>query len=74
MARVVGATSHGNRHALVNVNYNMKVVVDFLVEKKPFEKNQGRGFGENSETKHANLFSNGLTKIALGVPLKNYQI
>ena len=74
MARVVGATSHKNRHALVNVNYDMKVVVNFLVEERLFEENQGRGFGENSETKHANLFSNGSTKIALGVPLKNYQI
>ena len=74
MALAIEATNHGNRYSLIDINYDIKVIVDLLVQKKPFEEHQGRGFGETSETKHADFFSNETAKIALGIPLKNYQI
>ena len=74
MARVTGSTDHGNRHGLVNVNFDIKVVVDILVQEKPFEEHpKGRGSGVNGETEHADLFSKGSAKIASGIPLKNYK-
>ena len=73
MAQATGAMNHGNRHAAVDTNHDIKVVVDLLVPEKPFEQRQGRGSGENSETQHADFFSIGTTKMVLGIPLKNYK-
>ena len=73
MAQATGATNHGNRYAVVDSNYDIKVVVDLFLQEKPFEEHPGRSSGDTRETKHADLFSNGSAKIALGIPLKNYK-
>ena len=73
MAQATRATNHGNCYAVVDTNHDIKAVVDLLVQKKLFEEHQDRGSGDNGETKHTDLFSNGSTKIALGIPLKNYK-
>ena len=70
MALATGATDHRNRHALVDINHDIKVVVDFFVQKNSFEKHQGRVSKEINKTKHADLFSNRTTKIALEILLK----
>ena len=74
MAQATRATNHGNRHAVVDTNHDIKVIVDLFVLEKPFEQRQDRGSGENNKTQHTNLFSISTTKIALRIPLKNYKV
>ena len=59
---------HREDFNLVNVNHVIKVVVDLLVQGKAFA-----WLGEKRETKNSDLFSNGSTKTASGIPLKNYK-
>ena len=74
MARATGATSHGNCHAVVDTKHDVQLVVDHLMEQEAFHEIPGRGVGDQPEKSHTDLFSNGTSKLQLGVPLKRYKL
>ncbi len=72
MARVTGATKHGNRHAVVETYDNVTFVVKLLVAEKAFEKKLGCGSGDNAESTNTNLFQKRTAALVGGILLQNY--
>ncbi len=72
MARVTGATKHGNRHAVVEIYNDVIFVVKLLVAEKAFEETLGHGSGDNAESTNTDIFRKGTTTLAGGIPLQNY--
>lgn len=72
MADTCGATDHGNRHSVVDTYHDVVFVIDLLLLDKVFEKNPGRGSGDNPESIGIDLWGKGTTAVSLGVPLQAY--
>lgn len=72
MAKVIGATEHGNRHKVVDTYYDVIFVTDLLLLEKVFKKKRGRGSGDNEESIYTDLYQVGIATLASGVPLHNY--
>lgn len=74
MAKVVKATDHGNRHKVVNSFHDVTFVVNLLLLESVFEEKPGRGFGNDEESVSTDLYENGATTLASGIPLRNYKL
>ncbi len=72
MARVTGATKHGNRHAVVEIYNDVTFVVKLLVAEKAFEETLGCGSEDNAESTNTDLFRKGTAALAGGILLQNY--
>ena len=70
LAQATSATSHGNRHSVVENHPDMRFLIGLIVESSVFLPQPGRG----SEVKEfKDLFTVGFTIMGGGIPINRYK-